>query len=407
MKVLLIHNQYKQAGGEDSVFRAESDLLSRHGHQVEQLLYDNSVIKTFFEKCMAGLKTIYNPDSAHALKIKIQDFDPDVIHVHNFLPLVSPSILFTAKKLGVPVVLTLHNYRLLCPSATLFFDGRIYEKSIHSIFPFDAIWKGVYRNSKIQTAVVALMTAMHNIIGTWKNKVDCYITLTQFAKEKFENSSLSISTDKLFVKPNFVSDFGRGALVRNDFFLFIGRLTEEKGIRTLLKAADSHNFKLTIIGDGPMRKMVEDSALQNSNICYLGFQSKSTVLEHLKKCRALIFPSIWYEGFPVTILEAFSTCTPVIASNLGGMKEIVRNRVNGLHFEPGNHQDLVSKIMEVTEKKEFAKNLSDNARLSYLDHYTPAKNYAKLVGIYNTLVGQRQQIKSKVIRYPILQLENV
>ncbi len=393
MKILLIHNQYRQAGGEDSVFRAESDLLTSYGHKVEHMLYKNSSIRTFLDKCLSGFRTVYNPTSAHALKIRVSNFNPDVIHIHNFLPLVSPSVFIMAKKLGVPVILTLHNYRLICPSATLFYNGRIYDSSIGNVFPFDAIWKGVYRNSRIETAIVAVMTAFHHYIGTWRNKIDCYIMLTQFAKEKFDNAAISIPHNKMVVKSNFVKDHGEGNIIREDFFLFVGRLTYEKGIETLLKAADLLNFKLVIIGDGPLRKIVENSIIKNSNVSYLGLQPKNRVISYLKSCKALIFPSIWYEGFPVTILEAFSTSTPVIASSLGGMKEIIQDKINGYLFEPGNENDLISKICRINEDREIARELSYNARRSYLELYTPSKNYTQLVGIYNKVIENELSFK--------------
>src|SRR5258705_8708503 len=155
MKILLIHNMYKQPGGENSIFQSEGELLSRYGHFVERLVFDNAKIKSIADKLLSGLKIIYNPESARELKRKIEHFNPDIIHVHNFVPLASPAIFFVAKKYNVPVILTLHNYRLICPSATLFYKRKIYEKSIRSIFPVDAILKGVYRNSQIQTAAVA------------------------------------------------------------------------------------------------------------------------------------------------------------------------------------------------------------------------------------------------------------
>ncbi|HEV8515444.1 MAG TPA: glycosyltransferase family 4 protein [Cyclobacteriaceae bacterium] len=394
MRILLIHNRYKQSGGEDSVFQAESDLLKQHGNEVGHLRYENSLIKTLMDKCISGILTIYNPVSAHVLKVKILDFNPDVIHVHNFLPLISPSVFSLAKKLDIPIILTLHNYRLICPSATLFFRGKIYEKSIHSIFPFDAIWKGVYRNSRIQTAIVVIMIAINNSLGTWKSKVSGYIALTRFAKEKFVDSSISILESKIFIKPNFVADSGKGNLVRENFFLFIGRLTPEKGIETLIKAVDIYKFKLVIIGDGPMKKMVEDAAVNNSSVTYLGLQPRLTVIDYLKRCRALLFPSIWYEGFPVTILEAFSTSTPVIASNLGSMKEIIQDKVNGLHFKPGDELDLISKIISISENKDLALSMSSNARMSYEENYTPSKNYEQLERIYKSVISKGMILES-------------
>jgi glycosyltransferase involved in cell wall biosynthesis len=347
------------------------------------------------DKCISGLFTFYNPVSAHELKMKILNFNPDVIHVHNFLPLISPSIFILANKLGIPVILTLHNYRLICPSATLFFKGKIYERGIHSVFHFDAIWKGVYRNSRIQTAVVVIMTVAHNFLGTWKNKVDGYIALTNFAKDIFLDSSISIDKSKLFVKSNFVEESDQRYFVREKFFLFIGRLTEEKGIDVLLKAAKTFRFKLVIIGDGPLKRKVASAAKNNPDILYLGLQSKAVVIEYLKKCRALIFPSIWYEGFPMTILEAFSTGTPVIASNLGGMREIIQDKINGLHFVPGDELHLIAKIIQVSTDQSLASKLSNNARLSYLEHYTPARNYEQLTGIYQSVVDHAQSLIPK------------
>jgi len=400
MKILIIHNRYKQIGGEDAVVSAESDLFCRNGHDVEKIIYDNSLIKSFIETCKSGLKAIYNPDSAKVLEMKIREFHPDVIHVHNFLPLVSPSVFFTANKWNIPVFLTLHNYRLICPSATLFFKGRIYEKSIKSIFPIHAIVKGVYRNSPMQTAMVVLMTAVHHFMGTWKNKIDAYITLTQFAKQKFIHSALSIPEEKLFVKPNFVEDCDNEVFEREDFFLFIGRLTEEKGIQTLLKAADLYYFKIVIIGDGPLRPLVEASAEKNPNISYIGFQPKKVILDYLKKCKALIFPSLWYEGFPVTLAESLSTSTPVIASDLGSMKEIIQDHVNGLLFKTGSADDLILAIMEMNMDDHLAKELSANARLSYLNYYTPEKNYNQLLRIYHRAMESRT-VKTEPVHYPI------
>jgi glycosyltransferase involved in cell wall biosynthesis len=398
MKILLVHNLYKQAGGEDSVFRAERDLLRRQGHMVDELVYDNSVIQSFSDKWRSGLKAIYNPASAQDITLRIKNFKPDVIHVHNFLPLVSPSIFFAAKRSKVPVVLTLHNYRLICPSATLFYDGQIYEKSIHAIFPLHAIWKGVYRNSRIQTAAVACMTAIHSLLGTWRSKIDCYIMLTQFAKDKIQSSSLSIPKEKVIVKSNFSEDFGKGNTKRQDYFLFVGRLTEEKGIRTLLYAANLNNFKLVIIGDGPLRGLVENSCLLNTNIFYAGFQSKLKVINYLKECRALIFPSIWYEGFPVTIVEAFSTGTPVIASDIGSMHEIIQHEENGLHFIPGDERDLVLKMRQLLEDDVLHKKLSNNARLSYINYYTPENNYNQLMRVYKKAInGHSRQVEIKAL----------
>jgi glycosyltransferase involved in cell wall biosynthesis len=387
MKILLLHNKYKYAGGEDKVFESEGELLSNHNHQVERLVFDNSLIETGLDKILSGIMGVYNLRSANVVDKKIKEFKPDILHVHNFVPLASPSIFYVAKRHKVPVVLTLHNYRLICPSATLYHDHKIYEKSMRSIFPVDAIIKGVYRNSVFQTAGVALMTSIHNLIGTWRNKVDKFITLTAFARSKFLESRVNASADQFMLKPNFIDDPGSGRETREDFFLFVGRLSEEKGIRVLLNAFKSSDLKLVIIGDGPMKAEVESVVKERSNIQHLGFQPKAVIMDNLKRAKSLIFPSTWYEGFPITILEALATGTPVIGSRIGGIAEIVKDKFNGLLFEPGDEGSLVRSLNEL--KHHDLKALSANARKSYLECYTPERNYKILMDIYNAAMNRQ------------------
>jgi glycosyltransferase involved in cell wall biosynthesis len=306
-------------------------------------------------------------------------------------PIASPSIICTAKKWGLPVIVTLHNYRLLCPSATLFHNGQLYLKSLRLSFPWGAVFKGVYRNSVIETAALAFVTTVHRLFSTWQQKVDLYICLTHFAKKIHIESSLSIPQHKLVVKPNSVADYGNGITNRSDFYLFVGRLTEEKGIRTLLHAASLFNFELIMMGQGPLENEVTEFAQDYSNIHYLGFQDKESVLRYLKMCRALVMPSLWYEGLPVTLLEAFSTGTVVIASNLGALAEIIQDGVNGLLFEAGNSKELANTIAAIAENKYDMGRIRENARSTYLRHYTPDKNYHSLVNIYNKAIGMNEQ----------------
>ncbi len=390
MKIIMVHNRYQYQGGEDSVFQLESEMLSQHGHSVEQLVFDNKEIQNSMDKFLLSIKGIYNSKSGADLARVINRFKPDVIHVHNFFPLASPSIFFVAKKYGIPVVVTLHNFRLICPSATLYHNNKIYEKNIHSLFPWDGVWKGVYRKSKLQTAGLAVITAFHNIAGTWKNKIDKFIVLTQFAKQKFTDSALRVSESQFVVKPNFVDDYGKNENKREDFFLIVGRLSEEKGIDTLLKAVTLADFKLVIIGDGPLKDRVEAATQSNSNITYLGFQQKPAIVDYLKRCKALIFPSVCYEGFSMTLLEAFSTGAPVISSRIGSMAEIVRDHENGLHFEAGNALDLVDKIRLLNGDQSLSELLSNNARQTYLGHYTSKTNYKILIDIYSQLLSSKE-----------------
>lgn len=391
MKVLLIHNRYQQKGGEDVVFQSEGNLLAAHGHSVDRLLFDNTTIRSKRDILLSGVGIVYNTKSAKIATVKMRIFQPDVIHVHNFFPLASPSIFFVAQAHQIPVVVTLHNYRLICPSYNLYYNGKIYEKSIHQKFPVDAILKGVYRNSKIQTATTVLMTGIHKLLHTWQNKVDKYIVLTEFAKQLFLDSSLNVPVDQLVVKPNFTEDTGAGSAVREDFFLFIGRLTEEKGILTLLESAGKLPYQLKIVGDGPLRGAVEAAVKANSRIEYLGFRDKTFVNQLLKQCRALIFPSVWYEGFPMTIVEAFAAGTPVICSRLGGMAEIVQDQQTGLHTEPGNAGDLAIKIDYLSKNPELAQTLGNTARATYEQNYTPEQNYQQLLAIYRSVIAANKR----------------
>ena len=385
MKVLILHNTYQQRGGEDTVFESELELLKKNDVEVDTLLYDNHEIKSAKDKLLTGLFSFYNPKGKAKLLNKINQFQPDIIHVHNFFPLASPSIFYAAKECKVPIVMTLHNYRLICPSAYLYFDGRIYEDNIHKNFPIAPILKGVYRDSKIQTASLVLMTGIHKVLKTWGKHIDRYITLTNFAKNKFLDSSLGAKPNQFVVKPNFVPDIGIGQDERKDF-LFIGRLSEEKGISTLLEAFSKTDSKLKILGDGPLKEEVLKAEKAHPNIEYIGFKPRTEVVEMLKSVKALVFSSVWYEGMPMVILEALSVGTPVIAPNLGGPAEMIEDKKNGLIYETGNAQLLSEKISILENDDNLRQSLSANARQNYEEKYTEDINFKILKGIYEDVI---------------------
>lgn len=392
MRILLIHNRYQQPGGEDVVFRAEFDLLSAHGHTVDTLEFNNDQIQSGWEKLLTGLHSLYNPVSAKVLKQKIRAYQPDIIHLHNFFPVGSPSLLFVANAADIPVVMTLHNYRLVCPSAILYTDGGIYEKSINHIFPWDAIKRGVYRDSRIQTALVVATTGVHKLLGTWRNKVDKYLVLTEFARSIFINSSLKLRPEQVVVKVNSVPDCGPGPVERQEQLLFIGRLTPEKGIKVVIEAAIKAKFSLHIIGDGPLRSLVEQTVAAFPFITYTGFSTRETVAVALQNSLAVIVASTWYEGMPMVIAEAFAAATPVVASRLGGPGELVQHESNGLHFEPGNADDLIRQVKRLTDELGLATMLGQQARQSYEAHYTLERNYQQLVTIYEAVLAERKTV---------------
>ncbi|MCC9135059.1 glycosyltransferase family 4 protein [Pontibacter silvestris] len=390
MRILVIHNKYKIRGGEDSCFETETGLLREHGHKVRTLIFDNDVIdSSLITTIKLSYKLFYNSDSAVALEKEIQEFRPQIIHVHNFFYIASPAVFYVAHKHHIPVVLTVHNFRMICAGALLLRDGKVCEKCIHSKFPVDGIIHGCYGGSAMQTAHLTCMTSFHKLAGTWRKKVTRYIVLNNFAKRKLHNSSLGLKSDQIAVKPNCVPDNGYTLPNdREDYFVFVGRLSQEKGIDVLLKARDRFPFKLKIIGTGPLEELVQEYAAKYDDVEYCGFQNSSFITEMLKKSKGLIFPSVWYEGMPITILEAFSTGTPVIASDIDNINEIVENNVNGIHFRLGDSDSLADALKtfnpDIDESQRF---LYKQARKTFERKYTREGNYELLMAVYHDVIG--------------------
>ncbi|MCS6794387.1 MAG: glycosyltransferase family 4 protein [Raineya sp.] len=385
MKILLLHNYYTQRGGEDVVFEAEKKLLTQKGHEVETLTFQNQKLKNLSQKLKTSFTSIYNCHSAKLLAQKIDEFQPQLLHVHNFWKEASPAVYYTAKHKNIPVVQTLHNFRLICANALLLRQNQPCELCVKKILPLSAIRYGCYENRFI-SAQITFLSSIHKVLGTWKNLVSHYITLTEFAKRKFLNSSLNLQENQISVKPNFVEDRGWiGGEGRENFFLYVGRLSAEKGIQTLLEATKFHKFRLEIIGGGELEYLVREYSHFNSNIVYQGFCQQDFILEKLKKSKALIFPSVWYEGLPLTLLESFSTGTPIIISDLDNLNNLVINCFNGLHFQTGNSQDLAQKIAYFEKNHDFL--WYENARKTYEQNYTPEISYQKLLAIYQRILG--------------------
>ncbi len=389
MKILLIHNQYQHRGGEDTVLESELKLLEKMGETVETLLFNNDDINSTISKIKFGLYSFYNPNSSRLLKEKINTFQPDIIHVHNFFPIASPSLFYVANDKKIPIVMTLHNYRLLCPNAMFFREGQVCENCISKSFALDGVIHGCYRDSKLQTLFLASMTWFHKKNGTWQNRIDKYIALTHFAKNKFLDSSLKLNDSKIEIKPNFVVDHGF-ELEKEEYCLFVGRLSKEKGIDILLNAFQGSTRKLMIIGTGPMLETVEEYSKKYDNIEYLGFQSIDFIIGKLKKAKALIFTSIWYEGMPMTILESFSTGTPVLCGDIGGPAEIVDNERTGLLYKAGDNVELQSKIEKLYNEPELHTALCKNARKEFEEKYSEEKNYTQLISIYKKVIDEKK-----------------
>ena len=370
----------------------ESQLLKDKGHDVRVLFFQNSNPEGSVGKITKGIRAIYDRNSYRVVKNEIEVFRPDVVHVHNFFYAASPSIFYAAKKMNVPAVLTLHNYRLICANALLLRHGKVCELCVNNLLPLAGIRYRCYHNSMAESAFVTFVTSTHKLIRTWDKNISRLIVLTQFAKSRFVGSSIRVDEQKLFIKPNFIPDPGLGETNREDFFLFVGRLSYEKGIDVLANAfAGLPTQKLVIIGDAADSQAEMARFLDNSNITLKGRLNKEGVLAYMKRCKALIFPSTWYEGLPFVIIEAFATGTPVIASRLGSMAELVNDKLNGFLFEPGNVTDLQQKIHLFLQTERQDRNaLYENARTTYVQNFSPEKHYQTILTLYETVIAEKR-----------------
>lgn len=375
LRVLVAHNAYQLRGGEDSVVDAEVDLLREHGHAVEVFARHNDEIATLSRAALLA-QSIWSQRAHADMGQAIERFRPDVVHVHNTLPLISPSVYWAAAKAGVPVVQTLHNFRLLCPQATFLRDGVVCEDCLGKV-PLPALAHRCYRDSVAQTGVIVAMLSVHRGLNTYARKVSRYIALNEFCRNKFIEGGLP--ADRIDVKPNFVPWTPRPAATGRRGGLCVGRLSVEKGVEVLTAAMAAHpTHQLTVIGTGPLQAQVAAVA----GPAYLGFLPLNEVMQRLSRAAYLVLPSVCYEGFPRTLVEAFASGVPVIASRLGSMAELVSEGRTGLLFNPGDAGDLVAKLVWADAHPEEMARMGENARAEYERRYAPRQNYRELISIY-------------------------
>jgi len=383
MKLLLLHTYYQLSGGEDSVFEAEMSLLQNIGHAVLPLTFYNEDLVSFPSWQQAQL-TLWNQEAYRRMRHTIRDYKPDLLHTHNTFPLASPAVIRAAKAEGIPVVMTLHNYRLLCVNALFFRRGWVCEDCLGRI-PWRGVLHGCYRDSRPASAVVAAMLTLHRALGTW-NMVDRFIALTEFARQKFIEGGFP--PEKISVKPNFVHpDPGPGE-GRGGYALFVGRLSPEKGLGTLLMAWERLGGKapLKIVGDGPLAPEVQEAQKRIPGVEWLGRKAPEEVYALMGEASFLVFPSEWYEGFPKVLAEAFAKGLPVLASALGSQGSIVDHGRTGLHFRPGDPEDLAAKVEWLLAHPNELARMRKEARAEYEAKYTAEENYRQLMAIYQTVL---------------------
>ena len=380
LRILVAHNTYQWRGGEDAVRDSEVSLLIDGGQIVETYDRDNADIGGM-SRLVVAKDTFWSTRTTSDLRNRIRSFRPDLIHVHNSFPLVSPSIYWEAAKANIPIVQTLHNYRLLCPQAMFLREERVCEDCLGKV-PWRGVVRRCYRNSATQSAVVAAMLGVHQAVGTFRNKVTRYIALNEFCRDKFIAGGLP--ANRISVKPNFVTvpAFAEGPRSGG---LFVGRLSAEKGLSVLLKSLDMlPQLTIDVIGTGPMLEEVSTHPQARGH----GAMKRDEVLAHMQSASYLVLPSVWHEVMPLSVVEAFASGLPVVGSRSGAMAELITDGVTGLLSEPGNAQDLAEKIRWAEENPSKMRDMGRNARREYLRAYTPQRNFSQLMAIYRSVLAE-------------------
>jgi glycosyltransferase involved in cell wall biosynthesis len=382
MRIVVCHNFYQYAGGEDRVFEEETRLLAAHGHHVATFTKHNDAVEGMRPWALAA-RTIWNRQAARELEQLVRDERADVVHFHNTLPLISPAAYYAARRAGAAVVQTLHNFRLTCPKSTYFRDGRPCESCLGKLVPWPAVRHACYRDNRAATAAITAMLVVHRALGTYRRAVDAYIALSQFSRDKLIASGLP--AEKIHLRPNFILENPGSGPGDGGYFLYVGRLSPEKGIETLLPAwrLDRSLPPLKIVGDGPMAPEVQAAADGDSRIEWLGQQPATEVNRILRSATALVMPSVCYETFGRAIAEAFAVGTPVVASRLGSMNELVDEGRTGWKFTAGDPLDLAAKVRRVAtvEPGELSA-IRRQARTVFAARFAPELNLARLLEIY-------------------------
>lgn len=397
MKILLAHDYYRTSApsGEDTVVKNEIELLESHGHDL--ILYekhnDELIDLSFSDKIKTALNGAWSKSTYNELTSIIRKNRPDVAHFHNTFPIISPSGWAACQDNNVPVVQTLHNYRYICPQALLQREGVPCEDCIGKNL-LSALRHRCYRNSLFATTAQTWMIQYNRWRKSFTRNVNRYIALTHFAKSRMVKGGMP--EHRITVKPNFLPASGSNIKENLGYAVFVGRLSEEKGIRTLVKAwTDMGGYPLKIIGSGPLEHEIKSFIEKNRlPIDMLGFRSRDDVLRIVGNATCQIVPSECYEGFPMVILEAYSTGTPVIASRIGSLDEIITEGVTGLKFEPGNHHDLAAKMKSFIADEGFTRDCRLRVREEFDKKYTSEINIKMLEDVYSEAIADFKESKN-------------
>ena len=385
LSIFLAHNYYRSSSpsGENVVFEAEAELLRDRGHTVSKYIRRSDDIADFSlaERAALGAEIIWSHQSYVDVKRQLTTQPADVAHFHNIFPLISVSALRACRELNVPIILTLHNYRPLCLNGQLVREGRVCESCLGRRVAWPGVLHRCYRDSFQHSVAMAAMLLANRMIGTWSKDVALFLAPSAFLRDKYVTAGFS--ADRIRVKPNFIDRDPGSCNYDREYALFVGRLSPEKGVRTLLIAWKTLPYiPLIVLGDGPDGAALRASAERLRNVTFVGAVSHSEVLEYVQRARYLVVPSEWNENLPMVMLEAFACGTPVIASKLGALPEAIDDGRNGLLFRPRDPCDLALKADYLWSHPEHARALGRGARSDYEARFSADHNYEQLLGAY-------------------------
>ncbi len=388
--VLIVHNRYIHQGGEERYVAQLEQILSAKGHRFQLYTVENTDFEhqSLLSKCLSAFQLPFSIQHYKKIRLVLQNSKPDVIHIHNIFPLISPAIYYAAAKENIPTIQSLHNYRFLCANG-LFLkpDGSVCEQCATQSH-FNATRFRCYGGRFWGSLAMSLTLSVHRALRTFDTKISAYIAPSRFLKEKYIEAGYP--EDRIHLVPSAISSLSPRTLQPDPrTILYVGRLSREKGLRTLLESAKhcpSWTFQLA--GDGPIKNALENHAKSNGlqNVQFLGHQEYDKIQCLLQKATFLVLPSECYENLPMVIMEAWQYGLPVIASRLGGMAEAIENGVNGYLFEHGNSDSLIQVLRKVTI--DSRKKMEDATFHKFLLHHSIEPYYEKICSVYKTVIDK-------------------
>lgn len=374
-RVLVVHNGYQIRGGEEAAVERDVAALRDAGVAVELLSVHNSEIETRIDRLRTALEAPHAPRGIGRVMAAMAAFRPEVVHVHNTFPLISPGVHAAIRAAGAATVQTLHNYRVICANGMLTRNGHPCEDCVGRS-PYRAVLHACYRGSRIGSLAVARTIDRHRRRRTWHRDVDRFIALTPFAKGRFVADGLP--ADRIVVRPNSYPDPGLPVVQPRAGFLYVGRLVEEKGLAVLAEAARGRAAPVTVIGEGPMMATLAG----RPGLDLVGPRDAAGVRDAMARATAVVVPSLWYEGLPNVVVEAFAAGTPVIASRIGSLADVVEDGVTGLLADPGDARALARAFDRFEAAPDEARHMGAKARTAYEDRWTEGVTIDALLAVY-------------------------